>query len=111
MAGTPQGTALGRTLAEDRIGTGQGPALGPVVADRAMLIVGADGASGRTLEELAMAEKKTVVYGSVAELEQALRDAAIAHGKHEERLGRYDENWPAWYAQYMAQSAGSADNG
>jgi catechol 2,3-dioxygenase-like lactoylglutathione lyase family enzyme len=49
-----------------------------------------------------------VVYGSVAEVEQALRDAAIAHGKHEaeELNGVHDENWPAWYAAYMAKAAG-----
>jgi catechol 2,3-dioxygenase-like lactoylglutathione lyase family enzyme len=49
-----------------------------------------------------------VVYGSAAELEQALRDAATAHGKHEaeELDGKYDENWPAWYAQHMAKAAG-----
>jgi hypothetical protein len=63
------------------------------------------------VKEPAMAEHKTVVYGSVAELEQALRDAAIAHGKHEEQLGRYDENWPSWYAQYMANAATPVDNG
>lgn len=47
-----------------------------------------------------------VVYGSVAEVEQALRDAAAAHGKHEEELGHSDENWPAWYAAYLAKAAG-----
>jgi catechol 2,3-dioxygenase-like lactoylglutathione lyase family enzyme len=47
-----------------------------------------------------------VVYGSVAEVEQALRDAAIAHGKHEEEIGHEDPDWPAWYASYMARAAG-----
>ncbi|BBH67629.1 glyoxalase [Actinoplanes sp. OR16] len=49
-----------------------------------------------------------VVYNSVADVEQALRDAAIAHGKHEEEElgGVRDENWPAWYAAYMAKAAG-----
>ncbi len=47
-----------------------------------------------------------VVYGSVAEVEKALRDAAIAHGKHEAKLGHEDEDWPSWYAAYMAQAAG-----
>lgn len=46
------------------------------------------------------------IYGSVGELEQALRDAAAAHGRHEQELGRPDENWPAWYAAYMAEAAG-----
>ena len=47
-----------------------------------------------------------VVYGSVAELERALRDAAAAHGEHEKELGHYDEDWPAWYAAHMAREAG-----
>jgi catechol 2,3-dioxygenase-like lactoylglutathione lyase family enzyme len=47
-----------------------------------------------------------VVHGSVAELEQALRDAAAAHGEHEKELGHEDEDWPAWYAAHMAREAG-----
>lgn len=47
-----------------------------------------------------------VVYRSVAELEQALRDTAAAHGKHEEELGHADEDWPAWYAGHMAATKG-----
>jgi hypothetical protein len=47
-----------------------------------------------------------VVYASAAELEQALREAAIAHGMHEKELGHADPDWPTWYAQHMAQAAG-----
>lgn len=47
-----------------------------------------------------------VIYHSVSEVETALRDAAAAHGKHEEETGQPDENWPVWYAQYMARAAG-----
>jgi catechol 2,3-dioxygenase-like lactoylglutathione lyase family enzyme len=47
-----------------------------------------------------------VVYGSVAELEQALRDAAAAHGEHERELGHEDKDWPSWYAAHMAKVAG-----
>jgi catechol 2,3-dioxygenase-like lactoylglutathione lyase family enzyme len=46
------------------------------------------------------------VYASAAELEQALREAAIAHGVHEKELGHADPDWPTWYAQHMAQAAG-----
>lgn len=42
-------------------------------------------------------------FDSVDDLEQALRRAAAAHGKHEEEIGEADENWPVWYAQYMEQ--------
>ncbi|MDG9675857.1 VOC family protein [Micromonospora sp. DH14] len=47
-----------------------------------------------------------VVYGSVPEVEQALRDAAVAHGLHEAVLGHEDPGWPSWYADYMARAAG-----
>jgi len=49
-----------------------------------------------------------VVYRSAAEVEQALRDAAAAHGEYEkEKLGGvFDEEWPAWYAAHMARAAG-----
>ncbi|MBQ0901607.1 VOC family protein [Micromonospora sp. U21] len=41
-------------------------------------------------------------FGSASDLAIALRRAAAAHGKHEERTGERDENWPDWYATYMA---------
>jgi catechol 2,3-dioxygenase-like lactoylglutathione lyase family enzyme len=40
-------------------------------------------------------------YASTADLESALRRAALAHGEHEKRTGQRDENWPVWYAAYM----------
>jgi hypothetical protein len=43
----------------------------------------------------------SATYSSAAELAQALRRAAAAHGKHEEEIGHADADWPAWYAQYM----------
>jgi catechol 2,3-dioxygenase-like lactoylglutathione lyase family enzyme len=47
-------------------------------------------------------------FASTADLASALRRAAAAHGGHEERLGRSDENWPDWYAAYMvAEQAGA----
>ena len=38
---------------------------------------------------------------SVNDLASALRRAAAAHGEHEKRIGRHDDNWPDWYAAYM----------
>jgi len=32
----------------------------------------------------------------------ALRRADAAHGEHENRTGQRDEDWPDWYAAYMA---------
>ena len=43
----------------------------------------------------------SAAYDSVADLAEALRRAAAAHGKHEEEIGQADPDWPDWYAQYM----------
>jgi catechol 2,3-dioxygenase-like lactoylglutathione lyase family enzyme len=43
----------------------------------------------------------TTTYTSVADLADALRRAAAAHGEHEKRTGEADENWPDWYAEYL----------
>jgi catechol 2,3-dioxygenase-like lactoylglutathione lyase family enzyme len=49
-------------------------------------------------------------FDSVADLAQALRRAAAAHGEHERRHGgEYDENWPDWYAAYMVAEQAGAD--
>ncbi|MET0603129.1 MAG: VOC family protein [Baekduia sp.] len=42
-------------------------------------------------------------YGSGADLAEALRRAAAAHGEHEARTGEEDANWPDWYAEYMVR--------
>lgn len=34
-------------------------------------------------------------------LEGLLRKAEKAHAEFERRLGKRDENWPAWYAKYI----------
>jgi hypothetical protein len=41
-------------------------------------------------------------FGSASDLAAALRRAAAAHGKHQERIGEADPNWPDWYAAYIA---------
>jgi catechol 2,3-dioxygenase-like lactoylglutathione lyase family enzyme len=41
-------------------------------------------------------------FGSARDLASALRRAEAAHGEHEKRTGKRDENWPDWYAEYMA---------
>jgi catechol 2,3-dioxygenase-like lactoylglutathione lyase family enzyme len=47
-------------------------------------------------------------FTSASDLASALRRAAAAHGKHEERTGEADANWPDWYAAYMvAEEAGT----
>ena len=48
-------------------------------------------------------------YTSRADLAGALRRAEAAHGEYEKRLGRRDEDWPTWYADYMVrEQAGEA---
>jgi predicted enzyme related to lactoylglutathione lyase len=50
----------------------------------------------------------TTTYSSVADVVNALKRAAIAHGEHEKRIGAADPNWPDWYAAYMvAERAGT----
>ena len=47
-------------------------------------------------------------FASATDLASALRRAEAAHGEHEKRLGKRDENWPDWYAAYMvAEQAGA----
>jgi catechol 2,3-dioxygenase-like lactoylglutathione lyase family enzyme len=42
-------------------------------------------------------------FASIADLATALRRVAAAHGEHEKHSGgQYDENWPDWYAAYLA---------
>lgn len=48
-------------------------------------------------------------FGSAGDLAAALRRAAVAHGEHEARIGRHDDNWPEWYAGYLVrEQAGEA---
>jgi catechol 2,3-dioxygenase-like lactoylglutathione lyase family enzyme len=49
-------------------------------------------------------------YGSTSDLASALRRAEAAHGEHEKRSGgQRDENWPDWYAAYMAAEQSGAE--
>jgi hypothetical protein len=42
-------------------------------------------------------------------LEELLRQAEAAHGEYERELGRPDEDWPAWYARYIARQLRGED--
>jgi hypothetical protein len=49
-------------------------------------------------------------FASSADLAAALRRAEAAHGEHEKRTGgQRDENWPAWYADYMVSEQNGKD--
>jgi len=36
-------------------------------------------------------------------LERLLREAEKAHGEYEQKLGRRDDNWPSWYAEFIVK--------
>jgi catechol 2,3-dioxygenase-like lactoylglutathione lyase family enzyme len=42
-------------------------------------------------------------FTSSGELATALRRAAAAHGEHEKRIGKHDEAWADWYADYIVR--------
>jgi catechol 2,3-dioxygenase-like lactoylglutathione lyase family enzyme len=42
-------------------------------------------------------------FASASDLAAAMRRASAAHGEHEKRIGGRDDNWPDWYADYMAR--------
>jgi catechol 2,3-dioxygenase-like lactoylglutathione lyase family enzyme len=42
-------------------------------------------------------------YASVEDLMEAMRRAEAAHGEYEKTLGKRDENWAQWYAEYMVK--------
>src|SRR5215472_6630958 len=48
-------------------------------------------------------EPGPTTFASTSDLVSALKRAALAHGQHEARIGQRDENWPAWYAEYMVR--------
>ena len=47
-------------------------------------------------------DSAATTFGSASDLADAMRRASVAHGEHEQRIGEADENWPDWYAAYMA---------
>jgi hypothetical protein len=53
----------------------------------------------RTVEERLMA----TTYESVSDLKEALKQAAEAHGEHENRTDQADPDWPDSYALYMVR--------
>jgi catechol 2,3-dioxygenase-like lactoylglutathione lyase family enzyme len=42
-------------------------------------------------------------FNSSSELAAALRRAAAAHGEHEKRVGKQEDEWPDWYADYIVR--------
>jgi hypothetical protein len=46
---------------------------------------------------------------SAHDLSESMIRAASAHGKHEERIGKADPNWPDWYAEYIVREQASEE--
>jgi catechol 2,3-dioxygenase-like lactoylglutathione lyase family enzyme len=54
-------------------------------------------------------DSNETTFSSVADLASAMRRASVAHGEHEARNGgRYDDNWPNWYAAYIVAEQSGA---
>jgi hypothetical protein len=49
---------------------------------------------------------RSIVFDSIADLSQALLRAKAAHSDFERGLGAKDDNWPLWYAAYIAMEQG-----
>jgi catechol 2,3-dioxygenase-like lactoylglutathione lyase family enzyme len=95
-------------------GPESGPAPGRATYSSLAILTDPDG-NRWTLQEVTTrlpgrVEATETSFGSASDLAGALRRAATAHGEHEQREGgEYDENWPDWYAEYMASEyAGAA---
>jgi catechol 2,3-dioxygenase-like lactoylglutathione lyase family enzyme len=51
----------------------------------------------------------TTTFASANDLAAAMRRASVAHGQHEARIGKADQNWPDWYAEYMVREQNGKD--
>jgi len=54
-------------------------------------------------------DRAATTFAAASDLASALRRAAAAHGRHEERTGEADPNWPDWYAEYMVREQGGEE--
>jgi catechol 2,3-dioxygenase-like lactoylglutathione lyase family enzyme len=95
-------------------GPESGPAPGHATYSSLATIADPDG-NRWTLQEVTTrlpgrVEATETTFGSASDLAGALRRAATAHGEHEKRAGgEYDEDWPDWYAEYMASEAAGTE--
>jgi catechol 2,3-dioxygenase-like lactoylglutathione lyase family enzyme len=48
-------------------------------------------------------DEGSTTFTSSTDLAAALRRASIAHGEHEKRTGKHDDEWPDWYADYVVR--------
>ncbi|MET8153180.1 VOC family protein [Actinoplanes sp. NPDC049668] len=103
---TKQGVEVGEIFHLTPQGRGDGPAPDRATYSSLAAFSDPDG-NGWLLQEVTTRlpgriDPGATTYTSVAGLAGALRRAAAAHGEHERRTGEADENWPDWYAEYLA---------
>lgn len=48
-------------------------------------------------------EADGTTFGSASTLAEALRRAEAAHAQHEKKIGRRDDSWADWYADYIVR--------
>ena len=48
-------------------------------------------------------DAEETTFATTTDLVAALKRAATAHGEHEKRIGKHDDNWADWYADYMVR--------
>ena len=65
--------------------------------------------NGWILQEITERIPGRIEPESSAELAAELRRAAVAHGEHEQRIGRADPNWPDWYAEHIVRERAGAE--
>jgi catechol 2,3-dioxygenase-like lactoylglutathione lyase family enzyme len=54
-------------------------------------------------------DQAATTFASADDLAGALRRAAAAHGRHEQRIGAEDPDWPTWYADYIVREQSGRD--
>ena len=48
-------------------------------------------------------DAEETAFASTTDLAAALKRASTAHGEHEKRIGKHDDNWADWYADHMVR--------
>ena len=48
-------------------------------------------------------DAEETTFATTTDLVAALKRASTAHGEHEKRIGKHDDNWADWYADYMVR--------
>ena len=54
--------------------------------------------------------RRPIIFDSIKDLSKALIKAKEAHSEFERGSGAKDDNWPLWYAAYIAMEQGVAEN-